>query len=136
MQEAQFQSLGWEDPLEKEMAIHSSILVWEIPWTVELKWAIVHRFAKELDRTQQLNNDNKNYWGVTPGSIFVVLEPLIIVTLNVYAWWNCVQPYTKKEIKIVKPGEIRIMSIFELIGFYLYPFTLFDNVLWLCKYYF
>ena len=26
-------SLGWEDPLEKEMAIHFSILAWEIPWT-------------------------------------------------------------------------------------------------------
>ena len=29
----QVQSLGWEDPLEKGMATHSSILVWEIPWT-------------------------------------------------------------------------------------------------------
>ena len=29
------QSLGWEDPLEKEMAIHSSIPAWEIPWTEE-----------------------------------------------------------------------------------------------------
>ena len=28
-------SLGWEDPLEKEMATHSSILVWELPWTEE-----------------------------------------------------------------------------------------------------
>ena len=28
-------SLGWEDPLEKEMATHSSILAWEIPWTKE-----------------------------------------------------------------------------------------------------
>ena len=27
--------MGWEDPLEKEMAIHSSILVWRIPWTEE-----------------------------------------------------------------------------------------------------
>ena len=27
------QFLGWEDPLEKEMASHSSILAWEIPWT-------------------------------------------------------------------------------------------------------
>ena len=35
MQEAQVQSLGWEDPLEKEMATHSSILAWEIPWTEE-----------------------------------------------------------------------------------------------------
>ena len=29
------QSLGWEDPLEEEMATHSSILAWKIPWTVE-----------------------------------------------------------------------------------------------------
>ena len=28
-------SLGWEDPLEEEMAIHSSILAWRIPWTEE-----------------------------------------------------------------------------------------------------
>ena len=35
MQETQVQSLGWEEPLEKEMAIHSSILAWEIPRTEE-----------------------------------------------------------------------------------------------------
>ena len=35
MQEMQVQSLGWEDPLKKEMAPHSSILAWEIPWTEE-----------------------------------------------------------------------------------------------------
>ena len=35
MQERQVQSLGWEDPLEKKIAIHSSILDWEIPWTEE-----------------------------------------------------------------------------------------------------
>ena len=29
------QSQGWEDPLEKEMATHSSVLAWEIPWTEE-----------------------------------------------------------------------------------------------------
>ena len=34
-QETQVQSLGREEPLEKEMAIHSSILAWEIPWTEE-----------------------------------------------------------------------------------------------------
>ena len=33
MQETQVQSLGWEDPLEKEMATHSSILAWRILWT-------------------------------------------------------------------------------------------------------
>ena len=34
MQESQVQYLGWEDPLEKGMATHSSILAWGIPWTV------------------------------------------------------------------------------------------------------
>ena len=35
MREMQVQSLGREDPLEREMAAHSSILAWEIPWTEE-----------------------------------------------------------------------------------------------------
>ena len=35
MQETQVQSLGWDDFLEKEMATHSSILAWKIPWTEE-----------------------------------------------------------------------------------------------------
>ena len=35
MQETPVQSLGWEDLLEKEMATHSSILAWRIPWTEE-----------------------------------------------------------------------------------------------------
>ena len=34
-QETRVQSLGWEDLLEKEMATHSSILAWRIPWTEE-----------------------------------------------------------------------------------------------------
>ena len=34
-QEMQVRSLGWEDPLEKEMATYSSILAWRIPWTEE-----------------------------------------------------------------------------------------------------
>ena len=34
-QETQVQSLGWEDPLEEEMATHSSILAWKFPWTGE-----------------------------------------------------------------------------------------------------
>ena len=35
MQETQDRSLGWEDPLEKEMATHSSTLAWKIPWIEE-----------------------------------------------------------------------------------------------------
>ena len=35
VQETLVRSLGWDDPLEKEIAIHSSILAWRIPWTRE-----------------------------------------------------------------------------------------------------
>ena len=35
VQETWVPSLGWEDPLEKEMATHSGILAWKIPWTEE-----------------------------------------------------------------------------------------------------
>ena len=36
MKETQVRALGWEDPLEKEMAIHSSTTAWKIPWTEDL----------------------------------------------------------------------------------------------------
>ena len=46
VRETEVQSLGWEDHLEKEVATHSSILAWEIPWTEEPAWATVYRVAK------------------------------------------------------------------------------------------
>ena len=47
VQEMQVQSLGQEDPLEKEMATHSSILAWEIPWTEETGGATVQGVTKQ-----------------------------------------------------------------------------------------
>ena len=47
MQEMGIRSLSWEDPLEKEMATHSSILGWEISWTEELGGLLLG--SKELD---------------------------------------------------------------------------------------
>ena len=51
MQETRVGSLAWADPLEKGMAIHSSILAWRISWTEEPGGlqSVVH---KELDRTE------------------------------------------------------------------------------------
>ena len=46
MLEMQFQSLGQEDPLEKEMATYSSIPAWKLPWTEELVRATVHGVTK------------------------------------------------------------------------------------------
>ena len=54
MQETRVQSLGWEDSLEKEMATHSSILAWRIPWTEEPGGAVVHGVAKESDTAERL----------------------------------------------------------------------------------
>ena len=50
MQETQVRSLGWEDPLEKEMATHSSILGLENPMDREAWWATVHGVAKSRTR--------------------------------------------------------------------------------------
>ena len=46
------QSLGWEDPLEKEMATHSSILAWKIPWTEEPGGLHISWRCKESDTTE------------------------------------------------------------------------------------
>ena len=51
-QETQVLSLGWEDPLEKEMATHSSILTWRIPVDRGAWQNTVHRVTKESDRTE------------------------------------------------------------------------------------
>ena len=48
-------SLGQKDPLEKEMATHSSILAWEIPWTERPGGATAHGVAKSWTR----HNDKK-----------------------------------------------------------------------------
>ena len=57
MRETQIRSLDWEDPLEKEMAIHSSTIAWKIPWTEEPGraplWGLWGR--KESDMTEQLH---------------------------------------------------------------------------------
>ena len=62
MQETQVRTLGQEDPLEKEMVTHSSILAWEIPWTEGAWRATVHEVTKESDTTKQLNNDNTLFY--------------------------------------------------------------------------
>ena len=53
MQETWVWFLGWEDPLEKEMAIHSTILAWRIPWTEEPS-RLQSVGSQELDTTERL----------------------------------------------------------------------------------
>ena len=58
MEETQVRSVGVEDPFEKEMATHSSIPAWKIPWTEE-PGELQSMGCKELDTAEQLNNHNK-----------------------------------------------------------------------------
>ena len=55
IQETQVQSLGQKDPLEKEIATHTSIFAWEIPWTKEPN-GLQSRELQESDITEQLNH--------------------------------------------------------------------------------
>ena len=58
MQETWVQSLGWEDPLEKEMATHSSILAWKIHGQRSLV-SYTPRGSKESDTTERLHKEYK-----------------------------------------------------------------------------
>ena len=65
MQETQVQSLGWKDPLQKEMATHSSILVWEISWTEEpggLQSMGQIRVSLDLVTEQTVTSEYKAYF--------------------------------------------------------------------------
>ena len=56
MQETWVLSPGWEDPLEKEMATHSSILAWRIPWTEEPGG--LQSMGSQSDLSEQLNTSS------------------------------------------------------------------------------
>ena len=53
------QPLGWREPLEEEMAAHSSNLAWEIPWTEGPGWPMVHGVTKSQTR---LSIHKHNYY--------------------------------------------------------------------------
>ena len=66
MQETRVRSLGWEDPLEKEMATHSSILAWRIPWTEEPG-------GLQSMGSQRVGHD----WATSPSPEILWVKPLI-----------------------------------------------------------
>ena len=63
MQDTRVWFLGWEDPLEKEMATHSSILAWRIPWTEE-PGGVQSMGSQESDMTKQLNYHHRGLSGL------------------------------------------------------------------------
>ena len=82
MQESRVQSLGGEDPLEKGMATHSSILAWEIPWTEESSGLHSPWGHKELDTTKK--NQSKVKFTILMLSSLLILTYLILMTAEDY----------------------------------------------------
>ena len=71
-QETWVQSLGWKDRLEEEMATHSSILVWKIPWTEEPGEAMAHGVTKS-QTPLNIHRDRTHIPALTGG--FFTTEP-------------------------------------------------------------
>ena len=86
MQETLIHSLGQEDSLEEEMATHSSILAWEIPWTDEPR-ELVHEVA-ESDRSKQLNTKLANVTSNMKHDIWANFMPNIF-KLYIYIKIKC-----------------------------------------------
>ena len=84
-QEMLFWSLGWKDPLEKEMATHFSILTWKIPWTEE-PGRLHITDLKESDMTEQVNSSYNIDTSVTNlyWDEFTIFFPLFHLRAKLY----------------------------------------------------
>ena len=76
MQEIWVQSLGWEDPLEKGKAVHSSILAWRIPWTT------VHGVAKSPTRLSNFHFSCGKYKELGTALCALPLCETLVLTLD------------------------------------------------------
>ena len=83
VQETRVWSLGWEDPLEKVMATHSSILAWRISWTEE-PGGLQSLELQELDMTEQLTLSTLN----DVEHLFICLVAIYMFSLQKYQYFG------------------------------------------------
>ena len=86
-------SLGWEDPLEKSMATHSSILAWRIPWTEEpgvLQSTRSERVGHDLATEEQQKQEN---WKTNKQHLYIETMQLLFV-----AWANNVLQFSLEDL--------------------------------------
>ena len=127
MWETWVRSLGREDPLEKEMATHSSILAWRIPWTEELG-GIQSMGRKELDATERLH-----FTSLHGNSIFSFWRNSLAVFHSGCNNLHSQQHYRRVPFSISSPAFVlcRFLMMATLINVPWYPLTL--KQLWLPK---
>ena len=95
MQETQDRCLGWEDSLEKEMATHSSILAWRIPWT------------EEPGGLQSMGSQRVEHgWATKQGTLPAQTEYVSLMYKMVpAAWKNHLFAFTRKQNRAVVAGD-------------------------------
>ena len=113
-------SLGWEDSLEKEMAVHSIILAWEIPWTEEPGGATVHGVTKRYDWAHStlclvlLFKVWKTRFGDFPGSpVFRALLFQCRGTDSIPGWGSRILHVTQPKKKKKIPNKQKTTLVFK-----------------------
>ena len=94
MQETWLWSLGGEDPPEKGMATHSSILAWKIPWTEEPDGATVHGVAKSWTQQSDWHFSLKGLY-ISVANVITSKRKPKAINLKLYCIkppWNCIPP--------------------------------------------
>ena len=90
-QETQVQSLNWEDPLEKEMATHSSILAWRIPWT------------EEPGGLQSMGSQRVTQLSMNAHSYCIILYILQVYRIVIHNFWRLYSIYSYYKILAIFP---------------------------------
>ena len=93
MQGTPVQSLGWEDPLEKGMATHSSIFVWRIPWTEVPDGLLQSTGSQSQTHTERLSKHKYIYIYTC-----VCVSLCVFVCVYIYIWRICSIAWTMKHV--------------------------------------
>ena len=115
MRETQVRSQGWEDPLEKEMATHSSTLAWKIPWTEE-------RGRLQPMRSQRVGHD----WATSLSLSFYLCVCVCVCSTQSMAFWplNVLASNASQIILFLQKRKSKIWKFTELHYFWQILFIL------------
>ena len=118
MQETWAWSLGWEDPLEKEMATHSSILAWRTPWTEEpggLQSVVLQRIRHDWNDLAHTDTNTLNVT-ITTG-YFLSIHTWVLSTIEREKYWTCFSDFIITHLNCVLTNAQLFYCFFILFSF-------------------